>query len=85
MFAGMNDNSRRSRPFFEGVSKGVVNFLPGSGRTAGAQLTKHNLVDEILFTGSAEVGLGIKDVAVKAERHGRAHKHVIARCHDPSR
>jgi len=62
----------------EGLSKGVVQFLPGKGSTVGTQLSEHPDVDEIVFTGSAGVGLDIKQGASSVERPGKAHKHVIA-------
>ncbi|AVD95056.1 aldehyde dehydrogenase PuuC [Pseudomonas sp. SWI36] len=39
-----------------GVPKGVLNVVPGLGRTAGKALALHNDVDGILFTGSTATG-----------------------------
>ncbi|HUV64323.1 MAG TPA: aldehyde dehydrogenase [Sedimentisphaerales bacterium] len=39
-----------------GIPEGVVNVVPGSGRTVGAALGKHTDVDAAAFTGSTEVG-----------------------------
>lgn len=38
-----------------GFPEGVVNVLPGDGRT-GALLSQHMEVDKVAFTGSTEVG-----------------------------
>ena len=39
-----------------GFPPGVINVIPGFGRTAGAALTAHPQVDKIAFTGSTVVG-----------------------------
>ncbi|WAA08799.1 aldehyde dehydrogenase family protein [Fervidibacillus albus] len=39
-----------------GFPKGVINFVPGFGETAGQPIVDHPLVDKIAFTGSTEVG-----------------------------
>ena len=39
-----------------GVPDGVINVVPGFGRTAGAALAKHSGLSRIAFTGSPEVG-----------------------------
>ena len=39
-----------------GFPAGVVNILSGYGETAGAALAAHNMVDNVAFTGSTEVG-----------------------------
>jgi aldehyde dehydrogenase (NAD+) len=39
-----------------GIPDGVVNYVSGSGSDIGDTLTKHELVDVVSFTGSAEVG-----------------------------
>ncbi len=39
-----------------GLPEGVLNVVPGPGRTAGARLLSHPDVDKIAFTGSVEVG-----------------------------
>lgn len=45
-----------------GFPDGVVNVVPGYGKT-GAALVTHNKVDKIAFTGSTEVGQLIKQNA----------------------
>lgn len=45
------------------IPPGVVNIVPGYGRTAGAALTRHPGVDKITFTGSTEVGREIVRVS----------------------
>jgi acyl-CoA reductase-like NAD-dependent aldehyde dehydrogenase len=42
-----------------GLPPGVVNMVPGYGRTAGQHLAEHPDVAKIAFTGSTEVGAGI--------------------------
>jgi len=42
-----------------GVPEGVVNVLPGPGRTVGARLVEHPDVAKVAFTGSTEVGRSI--------------------------
>lgn len=39
-----------------GFPRGVVNIVPGFGKTAGASLVRHPHVGKIAFTGSTEVG-----------------------------
>ncbi|MGH6949094.1 MAG: aldehyde dehydrogenase family protein, partial [Kiloniellales bacterium] len=39
-----------------GIPEGVFNVVPGFGETAGQALGRHNDVDVVAFTGSAEVG-----------------------------
>lgn len=46
-----------------GFPAGVVNIVPGLGRTAGAALVAHPGVDKISFTGSPEVGRQIQKSA----------------------
>lgn len=48
-----------------GFPPGVVNIVPGFGRTAGGPLVDHPLVDKIAFTGSTEVGKQIMTNAAK--------------------
>lgn len=45
-----------------GFPDGVVNVVPGYGKT-GSALVTHNKVDKIAFTGSTEVGQQIKQNA----------------------
>ncbi|WP_067824621.1 aldehyde dehydrogenase [Nocardia inohanensis] len=52
------------------IPPGVLNIVPGSGRTAGAHLVSHPGVDKIAFTGSTEAGRTI------AETCGRLLKPV---------
>jgi len=42
-----------------GVPSGVLNVVPGLGPTAGAALTKHALVQKVVFTGGTEPGRAI--------------------------
>jgi aldehyde dehydrogenase (NAD+)/phenylacetaldehyde dehydrogenase len=42
-----------------GFPKGVLNIVPGYGKTAGEPLVHHDLVDKIAFTGSTAVGKAI--------------------------
>lgn len=42
-----------------GFPKGVVNIVPGYGKTAGQPLVDHPLIDKIAFTGSTAVGKSI--------------------------
>ncbi|TYR80849.1 aldehyde dehydrogenase family protein [Priestia megaterium] len=42
-----------------GFPKGVLNIVPGYGKTAGEPLVNHPLVDKVAFTGSTEVGKSI--------------------------
>lgn len=42
-----------------GFPEGAVNIVTGFGKTAGAALVEHPLVDKISFTGSTETGKGI--------------------------
>lgn len=48
-----------------GLPDGVVNFMPGSGATAGDYLVKHPQIRLIAFTGSMEVGLHINAEAAR--------------------
>jgi RHH-type proline utilization regulon transcriptional repressor/proline dehydrogenase/delta 1-pyrroline-5-carboxylate dehydrogenase len=49
--------------FEAGLPPGVLAYLPGPGRTAGARLCEHPGTDFIAFTGSREVGCGLWEVA----------------------
>ena len=42
-----------------GFPDGVVNIIPGPGRTVGEALTNHTDVDKLAFTGSTAVGTGV--------------------------
>ncbi|PIC73373.1 aldehyde dehydrogenase family protein [Sporosarcina sp. P17b] len=46
-----------------GVPKGAVNVVTGSGRLVGDQLVKSDKVSMVTFTGSPEVGIGIRNKA----------------------
>ncbi len=46
-----------------GLPPGVLGYLPGSGRIAGARLCEHPGTDLIAFTGSREVGCGLWEVS----------------------
>jgi len=49
-----------------GFPPGVVNLIPGSGRTVGQRLADHPLVRKIGFTGSTGVGQTIMESAAKS-------------------
>ena len=61
-----------------GLPAGVVNFVPGSGRTIGDALVAHPKTRFIAFTGSKEVGLHINELAAKTQPGQRWIKRVIA-------
>ncbi|CCC69212.1 hypothetical protein NCAS_0C02220 [Naumovozyma castellii] len=46
-----------------GIPAGVVNIIPGPGRTVGNAITTHPRIRKAAFTGSTEIG---KDIAIKA-------------------
>lgn len=46
-----------------GIPDGVVNIVPGPGRSVGDTITNHPKIRKIAFTGSTEIG---RDVAIKA-------------------
>ncbi|TQM11273.1 aldehyde dehydrogenase family protein [Pseudonocardia kunmingensis] len=48
-----------------GLPAGVFNLVPGSGRVVGDQLTRHEGVDQVSFTGSTPVGRRIAGVAAE--------------------
>jgi aldehyde dehydrogenase (NAD+) len=45
------------------LPKGVLNFVPGSGKVVGEMLAAHPLVDKVAFTGSTEVGKRVMALA----------------------
>jgi 1-pyrroline-5-carboxylate dehydrogenase len=61
-----------------GLPPGVVNFVPGSGRTIGDALVAHPKTRFIAFTGSKEVGLHINELASKTQKGQIWIKRVIA-------
>lgn len=61
-----------------GLPEGVINFCPGSGRTAGVAMVEHPLTRLIAFTGSKEVGLDIVERAAKTADNQIWIKRVIA-------
>ena len=46
-----------------GIPAGVVNIVPGPGRTAGEHLARHPLVRKIAFTGSTDIGRRIVEAS----------------------
>jgi RHH-type transcriptional regulator, proline utilization regulon repressor / proline dehydrogenase / delta 1-pyrroline-5-carboxylate dehydrogenase len=60
-----------------GLPAGVVNFLPGEGKTVGAHLVTHPHTNLIAFTGSKEVGLWINNEAAKTRAGQQGVKKVI--------
>jgi 1-pyrroline-5-carboxylate dehydrogenase len=60
------------------LPRGVVNFLPGPGRTVGDTLVRHPLTRLIAFTGSKEVGLRINRLAAETVPGQIWIKRVIA-------
>jgi 1-pyrroline-5-carboxylate dehydrogenase len=61
-----------------GLPPGVVNFVPGAGRTIGDGLVAHPKTRFIAFTGSKEVGLHINELAAKTQPGQIWIKRVIA-------
>jgi len=61
-----------------GLPPGVVNFVPGSGRTIGDALVGHPKTRFIAFTGSKEVGLHINELAAKTAPGQIWIKRVVA-------
>jgi RHH-type proline utilization regulon transcriptional repressor/proline dehydrogenase/delta 1-pyrroline-5-carboxylate dehydrogenase len=61
-----------------GVPDGIVQYLPGPGSEVGQALVEHIGVDNIAFTGSKEVGLGIVRAASEVREGQRNPKRVIA-------
>ena len=61
-----------------GVPRGVVQYLPGPGGEVGQALVEHAGVDNVAFTGSSGVGLGIIAAAAKTQPGQRNVKRVIA-------
>jgi 1-pyrroline-5-carboxylate dehydrogenase len=61
-----------------GLPPGVLNFVPGSGRTIGDALVAHPKTRFVAFTGSKEVGLHINELAAKTQPGQIWIKRVIA-------
>jgi 1-pyrroline-5-carboxylate dehydrogenase len=61
-----------------GLPPGVLNFVPGSGRTIGDALVASPKTRFIAFTGSKEVGLHINELAAKTQPGQIWIKRVIA-------
>ncbi len=61
-----------------GVPDGVVQYVPGPGGEVGRALVEHPGVDNIAFTGSSAVGLGIIEAASRVREGQRNVKRVIA-------
>ncbi|HJT30750.1 MAG TPA: L-glutamate gamma-semialdehyde dehydrogenase [Pirellulales bacterium] len=62
-----------------GLPQGVLNYLPGTGETAGAALVEHPDTAVIAFTGSRTVGLAINRRAAEVSASGIGYvKRVIA-------
>jgi len=57
---------------------GVINFLPGSGKTVGEYLSRKPEIDIIAFTGSLEVGSHLLSIGAKVQPGQRHIKNVIA-------
>ena len=55
----------------------VVQFLPGGGETIGDHLVTHQLIAQIVFTGSREVGLLVIEKAAKVKEGQRQLKRVV--------
>jgi 1-pyrroline-5-carboxylate dehydrogenase len=61
-----------------GLPPGVVNYVTGSGGTAGNALVEHPKVRFIAFTGSKEVGLHIAEEAGRPKKEQIWIKRVVA-------
>ncbi|WP_270182720.1 L-glutamate gamma-semialdehyde dehydrogenase [Alkalihalobacillus sp. CinArs1] len=61
-----------------GLPKGVLNFVPGSGKEVGDYLVDHPKTALISFTGSLEVGTRIYERAAKVQPGQKHLKKVIA-------
>jgi aldehyde dehydrogenase (NAD+) len=55
-----------------GLPDGVLNFVVGSGSAVGATINEHEDVDAVSFTGSAEVGHTVYDVATDGTKRAQA-------------
>ncbi len=61
-----------------GLPPGVINFMPGDGRTVGEHLVEHPKTRFIAFTGSMAVGLRINELAAKPREGQVWIKRVVA-------
>lgn len=61
-----------------GLPPGVLNFLPGPGKTIGRHLVRHPDVNLIAFTGSRDVGTEVLRVAPEASPTQQHIKKVVA-------
>ncbi len=61
-----------------GLPPGVLNFVPGAGRTIGDAIVAHPQTRFVAFTGSKEVGLHINELAAKTQPGQIWIKRVIA-------
>ena len=59
-----------------GVPTGIAQYLPGPGREVGQAMVEHQGIDNIAFTGSNAVGLGIIEAAGRSR--GENIKRVVA-------
>ncbi len=60
------------------LPKGVINYLPGSGKSIGDYLVSHPETKFINFTGSKDVGLRINDLASNINKEQKCIKRVVA-------
>lgn len=51
-----------------GIPDGVVNYVTGSGKTVGSELTSNETVDVVSFTGSASVGKTVYETAADDQK-----------------
>ena len=61
-----------------GLPKGVINFIPGSGKDIGDYIVNHPKIRFISFTGSKDVGINIYENAAKVRKGQLWLKRVIA-------
>ncbi len=61
-----------------GIPDGIVQYVPGPGGEIGRALVEHPGVDNIAFTGSSAVGLGIIEAAARVREGQRNVKRVVA-------
>ncbi len=61
-----------------GLPKGVLNLVPGSGKTVGEFMVTHPKTRFISFTGSKEVGVHIYESAAKVQQGQTWLKRVVA-------